>query len=61
MRKKQAVKRLIAPDPRYGDVQVSRFINNVLRSGKKHIARNIVYGAFLIVEKQTSQVAIDVF
>ncbi len=61
MRKKRAGKRIISPDPRFNDVQVARFINNILRKGKKHIARGIVYDAFSFIEKQTSQSALEVF
>lgn len=61
MRKKRAPKRQIEPDPRYGDVLVSKFINNVLRRGKKHVARGVVYNAFEIIEQRTKANALDVF
>ncbi len=51
----------IKPDVKYGSVDVSRFINYVMRKGKKNTARNIVYKAFDIVEKKTKQDALDVF
>jgi len=61
MRKKRAPKRQITPDPKYNDIQVAKFVNNILRKGKKHIARKILYDAFATVEKQTSQPALNVF
>lgn len=61
MRKKTAAKRIKTPDPRYGDLLVSKFINSVLKQGKKHLARKIVYGAFEIIEQRTKQPGVDVF
>jgi small subunit ribosomal protein S7 len=61
MRKKTAAKRITAPDPKYGDLLVSKFINSVLKEGKKHLARDIVYGAFDIIEQKTKQPGVDVF
>ncbi len=61
MRKKTASKRIKSPDPKYGDLLVSKFINSVLKEGKKHLARSIVYGAFDIVEQRTKQPGVEVF
>ena len=61
MRKKAASKRITTPDPKYNDVIVSRFINSVLKRGKKHLARSIVYNAFDIVEQRNKTNGIDVF
>ncbi|OGT55090.1 MAG: 30S ribosomal protein S7 [Gammaproteobacteria bacterium RIFCSPHIGHO2_12_FULL_42_10] len=44
-RKKAAVKRVVLPDPLYGSEQVAKFINVVMREGKKSIAERIVYDA----------------
>jgi len=52
MRKKTATKRLIAPDPKFNDILVARFINSVLKQGKKHLARKIVYDAFDIISER---------
>ena len=51
----------IAPDPLYNNVIVSKFINHVMRDGKKTIAQKIVYGAFEIIKKQTKKDPIEVF
>lgn len=50
MRKSQARKREIVPDPRYNDVLVSKFINNMMMQGKKETARKIFYNAIDIVD-----------
>ncbi|MBI1804898.1 MAG: 30S ribosomal protein S7 [Ignavibacteriae bacterium] len=61
MRKKTASKRIIIPDPKYNDVLVAKFINSVLKQGKKHLARRIIYDAFDIIEQRTKSPGIDVF
>jgi len=61
MRKKRATRRQISPDPMYNDALVARFINNVLRRGKKHLARRIVYDAFDIIEQRSKTKGLDVF
>ncbi len=61
MRKKRAEKRKMLPDPRYNDIVVARFINNVMIQGKKNTARNIVYGAFSAIAEKTKEEPIDVF
>ena len=61
MRKKRAGSRIRIPDPRYNDVLVSEFINNIMTAGKKHQARRILYDAFAIIEDRTKQPGLDVF
>jgi small subunit ribosomal protein S7 len=61
MRKKSASKRIIEPDPKYSDVLVAKFINSVLKQGKKHLARRIVYDAIDIIEQRTKNPGIDTF
>ncbi len=61
MRKKKSTKKILSPDARYNDVVVSRFINNILKKGKKHLARKIVYDAFEIIEKKASQSPLEIF
>jgi small subunit ribosomal protein S7 len=52
MRKARPKKRIILPDPKYGDRLVTQFINNMMLSGKKSVAFNIFYDALDIVEKK---------
>lgn len=61
MRKKQAPKRQITPDPKFNDMLVAKFINSVMKRGKKHLARKIVYDAFGIIEQRTKLNGLDVF
>ena len=61
MRRKSAERRIVSPDPQYNDALVSRFINYVMRDGKKSVAQNIVYNAFDIIEQRTDEPGIEVF
>jgi len=61
MRKKRSTKRMVSPDPKYQDILVSRFINSLLKKGKKHTARGILYGAFALIEEKTKNKPLDVF
>jgi len=61
MRRRRAEKRPIDPDPRYGDTMVAKFINVIMRDGKKSVARRIVYEAFDIIQQRTKQDPLEVF
>ena len=61
MRRRQAEKKRVDPDPLYGDLLVSRFINSVMLHGKKSVAQGIVYGAFDVIEERTGERGVDVF
>jgi small subunit ribosomal protein S7 len=61
MRKKAAGKRLISPDPKFNDVLVAKFINSVLKQGKKQLATRIVYDALEIAEQRTKVPGIEIF
>ena len=52
-RRHSAEKREINPDPKYGNVVVSKFMNSIMRAGKKSVAEKIVYDAFEIIEIET--------
>ena len=60
-RRRQVPKREILPDPRFGDILVSKFMNCVMRDGKKAVAEGIVYGAFEIIEDRTKEDPVIVF
>jgi len=60
-RRHSAEKREVIPDPKYGDLVVSKFMNSVMRHGKKSAAERIVYGAFDVVEDRSKQDAVGVF
>ena len=55
MRGKPAPKRDILPDPRYHDLEVAKFINYIMRGGKKTIAQTIIYDCFDIIKEKTKQ------
>ena len=55
MRKSKAKKRIILPDPKFNDIQVTRFINNMMWQGKKSVARDIFYSAMDIVETKVEE------
>jgi small subunit ribosomal protein S7 len=60
-RRHSAEKREILPDPKFGDVVVTKFMNSVMRDGKKSAAESILYGAFDIIEAKTRQNPVEVF
>jgi len=59
-RRAQATKREIPPDAKYQSVIVARFINRIMKYGKKSTAERIVYGALEVVEQQESKASVDV-
>jgi len=61
MRKSKPKKRILLPDPRFNDVLVTRFVNNLMWDGKKSTAYSIFYGAVDMVEKKTSENGLDMW
>lgn len=61
MRRKKAEKREIQPDPIFHDKLVTRFVNSLMRDGKKGVARKILYQAFEVIEEKTGEAPIEVF
>jgi len=61
MSRKRAKKRIMIPDPVYNNEQVSKFINHIMRKGKKSVAQKILYEAFDIVKEKTKKEPIDIF
>ena len=60
-RRHRAEKREIIPDPKFGDVVVSKFMNSVMYDGKKSEAEAIVYGALDTIEQKVRQDPVVVF
>jgi len=60
-RRRVAAKREIIPDPKYHDKVVAKFINDLMRSGKKSTAEKICYGAFDILEEKYKDDPVKVF
>ena len=61
MRKSKPKKRIILPDPKFNDVMVTRFVNNMMFDGKKSIAYDIFYKAIEIVETKTTENGLETF
>ncbi len=59
-RRAQAIKRKIPPDAKYQSVIVARFINRIMKCGKKSTAERIVYDALQVVEQQESKASVGV-
>ena len=61
MRGKQAPKRKILPDSKFNRVDIHKFINQIMRAGKKTIAEKIVYGAFDLVKEKSKKDPLQIF
>ena len=64
MRKRQAKKRPLLPDPKFNDQLVTRFVNMLMWDGKKSVAFNIFYGAIDIIEERKQddeKTALEIF
>lgn len=61
MRKSKPKKRIILPDPKFNDVLVSRFVNNLMYSGKKYKSYQLFYDAIDIVAEKTGESGLEVF
>ena len=60
-RRRRPEKREILPDPKFGNVVVTKFMNSIMHAGKKSVAEHIVYGAFDVIEGKTKQNPLGVF
>jgi len=61
MAKKSFKKNEVKPDYKYDDLIVAKFINQVMKKGKKTVAERIVYGSFDLIKRKTKQDPIEVF
>jgi small subunit ribosomal protein S7 len=61
MRKSKPNKRIITPDPRYNDILVTKFINNLMLTGKKNMAAKVFYDALDIVTDKTKENGLEVW
>ena len=60
-RRKAAPKREILPDPKYGNLKVAKFMNQIMKNGKKSLAENIVYGALIEIETRSKKEPVEIF
>ncbi len=61
MRKSKPEKRYVLPDPKYGQVLVTKFVNNLMWEGKKSIAYTIFYDAIDLVAKKTNEDGLEIW
>jgi small subunit ribosomal protein S7 len=61
MRRRRAEKRVTLPDPKYGDIVLTKFMNKVMLAGKKSLAETIVYGALTNLEAKTKKNPLEAF
>jgi small subunit ribosomal protein S7 len=60
-RRHRAEKREVLPDPKFGDLDVTKLMNYVMYEGKKSVAETIVYGAFDLAESRAKRDSLEVF
>mgnify|MGYP001332457596 CR=1 FL=1 len=60
-RRREVPKREILPDPKFGNQEVSKFMNVIMSSGKKSVAERIVYGAFEQISSKSGKDPLEVF
>ena len=60
-RRRRAEKRVILPDPKFKDLVLSKFMNNLMFDGKKSVSEKIVYGAFDEIENKMKRSPLEVF
>ena len=60
-RRHRAERREVLPDPKFGNMVVSKFMNSIMYAGKKSVAEAIVYGALDMIEGKTKQNPVSVF
>jgi small subunit ribosomal protein S7 len=61
MRKKKAPKRYVQPDPKFGDVMITQFVNRLMYEGKKAVAYGVFYGALELVEDRTKENGLEIW
>ena len=59
MRRRKVKERIILPDPRFNEVVVTKFVNNLMLAGKKNTAFKIFYDACNIIEEKTTESGLD--
>mgnify|MGYP003552150745 CR=1 FL=1 len=60
-RRKEAPKRTVTPDPKFGSESLAKFINVLMRSGKKSTAEKIVYGALTLIAERSKTDPLEVY
>ncbi len=61
MRKSKPKKRILLPDPKFNDILVTRFINNMMLQGKKNVAAKIFYDAIDVISEKSGENGVEVW
>ena len=61
MRGKQAPKRELTPDPKFGNIYITKLVNHIMYDGKKSVAQKVVYDALDLIGEKTKENPLDVF
>jgi small subunit ribosomal protein S7 len=61
MRRRAAEKREVLPDPKFGDLVVTKFVNSLMYDGKKSVAESMLYAAFDRMKARTGRNPVDLF
>jgi small subunit ribosomal protein S7 len=60
-RRREVPKREILPDPKFANVEITKFVNVLMTRGKKSVAERIVYGAFNVIKSKSGKDPVEVF
>ena len=60
-RRREVPKRIVLPDPKFGSVDLSKFVNVLMESGKKSVAESIIYNALDAISKRSGKDPLEVF
>lgn len=60
-RRRDVPKRIVLPDPKFHEILVTKFMNSLMRDGKKSTAEHIVYGSFDVIHERTREDPMGVF
>ncbi len=60
-RRREVTKREILPDPKYKNILVAKFVNNIMKRGKKSVAEGILYGALDIIQERAKEDPLKLF
>lgn len=61
MRKSKPKKRVILPDPKFNDVLVTKFVNNLMYQGKKNLAYKVFYDAIAVVSEKSGEDGLEIW
>ena len=60
-RRREVPKRVILPDPKYGNLALAKFVNILMKDGKKSVAEKIIYGALDLIAERRSEEPLEIF